>query len=127
MGTYVAEVKSEIKEKPSNFDTSQSYLELPLTLKSERGEYFSFTWCFTERSPKLGDFLLALGGRRLPSGNVQPPPGTYIGRKVMVSVGQRSAKGANDGRLVNEILSVWAYDEAEPEPIVDDDRQTVRF
>ena len=127
MGTYLAEVKAEIQAKASNFDTSRSYLELPLNLKSGRGEYFTFIWCFTERSPKLAELLLALGGRRLPSGNVQPPPGPYIGRKVMVSIGQRSAKGATDGRIVNEILSVWAYDEAAPDPIVDDDGQTVPF
>lgn len=106
---------------------SRSYHELPFILKSKQGKYFPFTWCFTERSPKLAEFLLALGGRRLPSGNIQPPPGPYVGRKVMVSIGQRGAKGAKDGRLVNEILSVWVYDEAAPDPIVDDEGQTVPF
>ena len=127
MGSYVAEVKGEISEKVSTFDTNRSYLELPLILKSERGEYFPFTWCFTERSPKFADFLTAIGGRRLPSGNVQPPQGPYIGRKVMVSIGQRTAKG-KDPRIVNEILSIWELDESVPEsPGVDDDGRPIPF
>jgi hypothetical protein len=128
MGTYVAEVKGEIQEKVSTFDNSRSYLELLLMLKSDRGEFFSFSWCFTVRSPKLADFLLAIGVRRLPSGNVHPPPkGPYIGQKVYVSIGQQSAKGAKDGRLVNEILSVYKYDEAASEPHVADDGKTTPF
>ena len=126
MGTYVGEVKGEIQEKTSTFDISRTYLELPFILGPHNGEYFNFVWSFTERSPKLADFLLAIGGRRLSSGNVQPPAGPYIGKKVMLSIGQRSAKG-KDPRIVNEVLSIWAFDSAASEPHVDDDGNTTPF
>ena len=126
MGTYTAEVKGEITEKESTFDKTRSYLELPLILGPHNGEYFPFTWCFTERNPKLADFLIALGGKRLSSGNVQHPSGPYIGRKVMMSIGQRTAKG-KDVRIVNEVLAIWAYDSTASEPHVDDDGNTIPF
>lgn len=111
MGTYIAEVTGAIKEKISTFDLSRRYYVLPLRLVSENGEDFLFAWSFTERSPMLADFLLAIGGRRLPSGNIQPPPGPYTGRKVRVSIGQRTAKGSSDGRVINEVLAIYRYEE----------------
>jgi len=116
MGNYAAEVTGEIQEKASTFDASRSYLQLAFDLTSARGEHFNFTWCFTERSPKFGEFLLAVGGRRLPSGNVQPPKGPYIGQKVTMTIGQRTAKGAKDDRRINEVLGIYRLDEAVAEP-----------
>lgn len=111
MGNFTAEVMSEIQEKVSTFDASRNYLQLAFDLKSAQGEHFAFTWCFTERSQKFADFLLAIGGRRLPSGNVQPPRGLYVGKKVTMTIGQRTAKGAKDERLVNEVLGIYPFDE----------------
>lgn len=121
MGNYLAEVTGEIQEKVSTFDASRNYLQLAFDLKSAKGEHFAFTWCFTERSPRLADFLLAIGGRRLPSGNVQPARGTYIGQKVTMTIGQRTAKGSKDERLVNEVLAIYKYEESVAEaPEFDD-------
>ena len=127
MGTYIGEVQGEISEKTSTFDISRTYLELPFVLGPHNGEFFRFTWSFTDRSPKLADFLLAIGGRRVSSGNVQPPAGPYVGKRVMLSIGQRSAKGKDSSRIVNEVLAIWALDATPSEPHVDDDGNTTPF
>ncbi len=109
MGDYIAEVNGEIQEKQSTFDPNKIFLALPLTLIDGQRESFAFSWYFNPRSPRYADFLLAIGGSRLDSGNIQPPPGSYNGRKVMIRIGQRTSK---DGRLVNEVLSISRYNAA---------------
>ena len=106
-GTYTAEVIGEIQEKPSSFDKTKNYLELTFALKHPQlGEFQRFIWAFTSRSLRFADFLLAIGGRRLPNGNVQPPSGPYIGKKVILNVGQRTSKN-DKNKIVNEVLSVF--------------------
>jgi hypothetical protein len=115
MGNYVAEVTGGLNQRVSSFDNSKNYFMLPFRLTNENGEQFTFTWAFNSKSPMWGQFLLAIGGRKLPSNRVVPPQGSYSGRKVRVSIGQRTAKGSTDGRLINEVLAVYRYEEGDAE------------
>ncbi len=120
-GTYTAEVIGEISEKPSSFDKLKTYLELPFSLKDPTlGDYKRFLWAFTPKSQKFADFLIAIGGRRLPNGNVQPPPGAYVGKQVILNIGQRTSKN-DKNKIVNEVLGV--YPAAQP-PSPEDDIET---
>jgi hypothetical protein len=112
MGTYEATVTGEIQERESSFDKTKTYLELPFELKSERlGDYARFLWAFTPRSPKFSEFLLAIGGKRLFNNNVEPPRGPYVGKKVVLNIGQRTSKN-DKSKLVNEVLAVFPFNEA---------------
>jgi len=111
-GHYEAEVIGEIQERESTFDKTKTYLELPFALKSDRlGDYARFPWNFTPRSRMFGEFLIAIGGKRLFNGNVEPPHGTYIGKKVILHIGQRTSKH-DKGKLVNEVLAVFPFNES---------------
>jgi hypothetical protein len=105
-GFYEAEVIEEIQEKTSSFDKNKTYLELAFALKNPQwGDFSRFVWAFTPRSPKFGDFLAAIGGTRLPNGNINPPRGPYVGKKVMINVTQRISK-ADKTKIVNEVLTI---------------------
>lgn len=122
-GTYEAEVIGEIQEKQSNFDKNKTYLELPFALKNPQlGEFSRFTWTFTPRAPRFADFLTAIGGIRLPNGNVQPPRGPYVGKKVVINITQRTSK-SDKAKIVNEVLAIYPPMEVPvaPAPGQDDD------
>jgi hypothetical protein len=115
-GHYEAEVIGEVQERESSFDKTKTYLELPFCLKSERlGDYARFLWAFTPRSPKFAEFLVAIGGKRLFNGNVEPPRGPYVGKKVVLNIGQRTAKN-DKSKIVNEVLGVFPFTEEQPQP-----------
>jgi hypothetical protein len=108
-GMYEAEVIFELEEKESTFRKGEYFQQLTFALKnSQFGDYSRFVWAFTRRTQRWGDFLLAIGGKQLPSGVIQKPAGSYIGKKVMLEIGKRSSK-TDKTKTVNEVLAVFPY------------------
>lgn len=125
-GTYEATVIGEVKEKESSFDKTKTYLEMPFSLKSNQwGDYAKFLWAFTPRSQRFADFLLVIGGTRLPNGNVQPPRGSYVGKKCLLNIGQRTSKSEKN-KIVNEVLGIFPYSEP-AQPIAGEPSTEVPF
>lgn len=107
-GEYVAEIKADPEEKASQFDSAKTYFEMPLTLQNQRGEYFDFIFVFNPKNPVYHRLLEILGGEKQPTGFTTPPKESYIGKKFVARITERSAKN-DKNRLVNEILLVEVY------------------
>jgi len=115
-GTYKAEIRSELTQKPSQFDQAKTYYQLDLNLEGPTGEWFAFPWSFSPRNPIFGELLLILGGKRLQSGVISHPR-TYAGKPFLVEIIQRPGKTPDTRtRTFNEIVAVKPYvGESEPE------------
>ena len=112
MGVYFATIKGEVGAKPSTFDPSRTFFTLPLSLRSNTGEDFDFTWAFGPRNPAYIKLLELLGGQKSPSGKTIPPT-IYQGKAFMIKLGEQMNKDKT--RTVNSVLEVWAATDPAPE------------
>jgi hypothetical protein len=108
-GEYLAEIKTGVSEKPSQYNPGATFRVMELILQNSVGEYTIFTWAFSPKSPVYRTLLMILGGTELPSGRITPPS-SMIGRKFMAKIIERPAKN-DKSRMVNEIIRVMPYEE----------------
>ena len=78
-GEYLAEIMTDVSEKPSQYKPGATFKVMDLRLRNSVGEYSMFTWAFSPKSPIYRSLLMILGGTELPSGRITPPP-SMIGR-----------------------------------------------
>jgi len=107
-GVYKATPAADASEQTSNFkDKSgnvKTYWALPLDLVNEKGEEFTYTWCFSAKNTLFTRYLEIMGGYVQPSGKVKPPldnaPKTF-----MIELGKKLNKEGT--RQINEVLRVF--------------------
>ena len=114
-GLYTAIPSADPSEQTSNFKdksgNEKKYWALPLELINEKGERFSWTWCFSLKSPSFSRWLEIMGGYVLPSGKVKPPLDN-----APKSFRIELIKDINkDNKLVNKVVGIFA-DTSTPVP-----------
>ena len=107
MGTYHASLAGEASEQTSAFKdkagNAKTYWAMPLTLRNDEGEEFSFLWCFGPKAPIYLKFLEVMGGIPTASGRVHPPD--EADNNFMIKLGEKQNREKT--KLVNEVLDVW--------------------
>lgn len=126
-GEYQGEISGEVEERQSTFEGGGTYYRIPMILQAPDEDYLTFNWSTSPKNSVFGELLIAIGGKKLPSGVISRPK-SYLRRPFIISISQRKAKGgqADTSRLVNEVLWIrpfvpTAAPPTEGKPPTDDD------
>ena len=107
-GIYSASLAGEASERTSNYKgdngRANTYWTLPLILRNEAGEEFTFMWFVKPKSQLYLKFLQIMGGLTTKSGKVNPPLDNTE-NAFMINLGERQSRDKT--KLVNEVQDVW--------------------
>ena len=112
-GIYIGEVSNEVTEAPSQFDSSKTFLKIPMLLKSASGDWRPFTWTVGPTTALYGEFLKTIGGKLLPSGIIDPPK-SFFKRPFLIELKQIDSK-RYPGQIVNQVVSFRVYTKSSAE------------
>jgi len=109
-GIYACQITRSPLKRTSQFPGQEYYYELPLKIKDNAGNVFKYSHTFSLKSQIYAQIILLVGGKELPTGQIDVPPKTsIIGKIFMAEVIKRPWKNNRD-KVMNDILRVWAYE-----------------